>query len=100
MRKRKRKKTTEISTTFGDPLPASVAEIEKIEVAEFISHLPNAAPEVHMRIMLKDIEPELMMRFKGPDVIGDLAEILNAFRNKCWPDAEPLDFNKGFTPEE
>ena len=92
--KKRRNKTRRniIEDDFGGKPPREIHEIDFMRVAEFIPALPNAKNEVHMCIYLKsDPDRPLTMRFKSPDTLGDWISVLNRYRKKVFPDAEPVD---------
>ena len=48
------------------------------------------AEQVHL-ISMGDTGIEWGIRFKGPDTLGTLIEVLIAHRKQVWPEAPPID---------
>lgn len=92
----KRKRRNEITTSHGMDKPLRARKIEQITIAEFLPNTSQADMQVHLLIDVIGIKDTLVMRFHSPDTIGDLIEQLNFYRNRVWPDADSLDFNKDF----
>jgi len=94
--KTKRKKRNNIKTSYGMEKPERARQIEQIRIAEFLPNTADAKMQVHLLIDVLGLRETLVMRFHSPDTIGDLIEQLNYYRNRVWPNAEYLDFNKDF----
>ena len=76
-------------------MPQVLIPFEDIHVKEFVGtdENGNEVSELHLVITLQAQEGEnldLIVRFKGPNMLGSFVEVLNFYRNSIFPDAEPL----------
>lgn len=99
MAQRKTKRNLISTNGTSGRTPNRVFNIEATHFSEFRKQGEVTATEVHMLIHLKNMEAPLCMRFKSPDSLGDFIEIANAYRNRLWPDAEPLNMERTVTDE-
>jgi len=79
-------------------MPQALIPFEDIHVKEFVGtdENGNEQSEVHLVITLQGIEGEsldLIVRFHGPNMLGSFVEVLEFYRNRVFPDAEPLVLN-------
>ena len=96
---RKRKVRTsvesEVFETFGGHSPTLAYEAERVEVevADFISHLPDAKSEVHVLHYIKGNrdEPPIVARWTTPEGLKNHIEILIKHYHSAFEDAEPID---------
>lgn len=49
--------------------------------------------QVHLSFEVEDFPAEVLLRFKGPQVIGFMIEELARYRKIVWPDAPPIDLS-------
>ena len=96
---RKRKKRNNITTDYGMKTPERYRAIKQIRVAEFKPQTAEGEMQVHLLIDASGIRDTLVFRFQSPDSLADIIELLNFYRNRVWPDAEPLDMKKDFVKE-
>ena len=76
-----------------------------VQIVAWGPDLEGKAPpeQVHFIMHLPGLETPLVMRFKSPDSLGFFIEELARYRQKVWPEAEPVNvesFYIGRLPED
>ena len=93
-----KKNTVETELGADKPTHAHFANLEQMNIVEFVPAGPDPKTEVHLLIHSDTIPFPIALRFTGPETIGLMIEHLNGYREKVWPDAEEIDFD--FDPGE
>lgn len=95
MPKRKRRKTKRNELTQRDgPIPGVLhrKEIKGWSVNAWCPDLEAKVPpeQVHFVLEVEGAVHSNVLRFKSPDTIGDLIDLLTEYRRYVWPDAAPV----------
>ena len=72
--------------------PLNIREIESWSIHEWHPDLEAKQPaeQIHLMFHVEGYSAPLVIRFKSPDTIGFMIEELADYRNRVFPDAEPL----------
>ena len=86
---------SEVFENFGGHSPTLAYEVDRVEVevADFVSNLPNAKPEVHVLQYIKGNreQPPIVARFTSAEGLKNHIEILIKHYHSAFDDAEPID---------